>query len=59
MVVLAVDAMEVAVGEEDVDDGVEGWLFATVEADGGDFEVGGGTAETSTAGAIGTTSSRT
>lgn len=33
-VVLAVDAVEVAVGEEDVDNGVEGRLFATVDANG-------------------------
>ena len=36
--VLAIDAMEVAVREEDVDDGVEGRFFAPVEADGGDGE---------------------
>ena len=45
LVVLAVDALEIAVGEEDVDDGVERGFLAAVEYDGGHLEVGGGPAE--------------
>jgi hypothetical protein len=44
LVVLAIDAVEVAVGEEDVDDGVEGRFFAAVDADVGNLQTIGCTA---------------
>ena len=45
VVVLAVDALQVAVGEEEVDDGVERRLFAAVQTYGAHFGGRGGTAE--------------
>ena len=51
VVVLAEDAMEAAVREEDVDDGVEGRLLAGMCADGGNFKVVGRTAYGATDGA--------
>ena len=52
VVVLAEDAMEAAVREEDVDNGVEGRLLAGMCADGGDFKVVGRTAYGATDGAL-------
>ena len=43
--VLAVDAMQVAIREEDVDDGIEGRLLASVDAYGRYFEGVGSAAE--------------
>ena len=48
LVVLAVDALEVAVGEKDVADALgaaEGWLLATVDANSGDFGLAVGMAK--------------
>ncbi len=56
LVVLAVDALEVAVGEKDVADALgaaEGWLLATVDANSGDFGHMSGTAKAKCFSAVG------
>ena len=53
--VLAVDAVEVAVGEEDVADAFgagDGGFLAVVDADGGDFGFASGMAEAEGMGAV-------
>jgi hypothetical protein len=52
--VLAVDALQVAVGEEDVDDGIQWGLFAAVEHYGSHLKVGRSPAEAAADSAVNT-----